>query len=336
MSDDEVGADEFQMIGAGGQGQLQFIKSDTPEAVAARIKAIVSRINSDYLYLGREIYKVYHRRMYLDLGYSTFDECMASEFGISKERADRVRRVWTKFIKELGVNPDRLDGVGFAKAFAMLPVVNSDNAGDLIDRAKNASSAKAFNEHVDLLKGKPKAVAKAKDNSASYEETTTDHSMPQPSPSGRLTVQPVEVIDQERPTKVTFNLYPSQREIIDAAIAEVTRNKTGGGLMAPNEALSHVALGFMADRLTRDGRPNAQVRFYLNWFERVYGGKFVWITNDEAVAVLTKAINEHPNLFPQQGKTVTVQEEISNEHPDDAPADRGDQDEEAQGQARRG
>jgi hypothetical protein len=255
--------------------------------------------------------------MYLEWGYSTFDECMAAKFGVSRERADRVRRVWTKFIKELGVNPDRLDGVGFAKAFAMLPVVTTENASDLIERAKNTKNVRAFNEHVDLLKGKPKALARAKESAASFEETTTD-TRSSATASGRLT--PVAtIIDEDRPTKVTFNLYPSQREIIDAAIAEVTKNKTGGGLMAPNEALSHVALGFMADRLTKDGRPNAQVRFYLNWFERVYGGKFVWLTSDEAAAVLTKAIEENPGLFPQQGKT-TIEEEIPNEHPDDAPA----------------
>jgi hypothetical protein len=318
---DGAGADEFQLIGAGGQGQLQFIKSDSPAAVAERIKAIVNRINSDYLHLGREIYKVFHRRMYLDLGYSTFDECMAAEFGISKERADRVRRVWTKFVKELCVKPEELDGVGFQRAFTLLPVVTTDNAHDLIARAKSVGSAKELQAHVDLLKGKPKALDHARDSAALVEETTTaDHPSPERSASGRLPT-PAPAVEQERPTKVTFNLYPSQREIVDAAIAEVQRNKTGGGLMAPNEALAHVALGFMADRLTRDERPNAQVRFYLNWFERVYGGKFVWITNDEAAAVLTKAIEEHSALFPQQGKT-TVQKETTDEHPDD-PAPGG-------------
>ena len=313
MDDEEVGADEFQLIGGTGNGQIQFIKSDSPDAIAERIFAIMRRINTDYLHLGREIYLVFWRKTYLKWGYSTFDECMAAKFGISRERADRVKRVWAKFIKDLGIKHELLEGVGFARAFAMLPIINSDNANDLIERAKNTRTAKAFNDHVDLLRGKPKAVAQVRETADLIEETTTEHNHPVASASGRLQVQPEET---ERPTKVTFNLYASQREIIDAAIQEVQRNKTGGGHMAPNEALAHVALGFLADRQTRDERPNAQVRFYLNGFERIYGGKFVWIVSDEAAQVLTKAIEEHPTLFPQQGSTAVNPEEIEDEHQD--------------------
>ena len=333
MDDEAVGADEFQMIGAGGQGQIQFLKSDSPEAVAERVFVILNTIDTSYLRLGYEFFKIYHRSMYIQYGFSTFDECMAEKFNVSRERADRVRRVWTKFIKELLLKTEQLDGVRFQRAFIMLPIVNSENALELIERAKTTRSTKAFNAHIDLLKGKPKAIAHARNTAHSIEEKTTEHTLPTTSASGRLQV--AEIDEEERPTKVTFNLYPSQREIIDAAIAEVTKNKTGGSLMAPNEALAHVALGFLSERLTQDQRPNAQVRFYLNWFERVYGGKFVWITSPEAASVLTKAIEDSPSLFPQQGKTtINPEEDGSDEHPDDDS--RGPEAEEGEGQADRG
>lgn len=99
--------------------------------------------------------------------------------------------------------------------------------------------------------------------------------------------------------RVTFKLHASQQEIVEAALDYVQRNKTAGHLLAPNECLAHVAMGFLADRQTRDQRPNAQLRLYLYWFERVFGGKFIWITSEEAIQVLSKAIHEHPDLFPE-------------------------------------
>jgi len=294
----------FQMIGASGVGQ---IADDDPSAVAERISAIVARINSDYLRLGREVYLVLHRRLFLKWGYSSFEECMSSKFGISRERAEQVRRVWAKFVKELRIPYESLDGIGFGKARLLLPIVNDSNVRGLIDKARAAPTIRELRDEVDLIRGKRKAVVQAKETSPQVAETEIRPAGPEeasrdPGPPGRSVI----VVPPERPTKVTFNLYPNQREIIDAAIRYVQTEKRSDIEMAPNEALAHVATGFLADRLTRDQRPNAQLRFYLYWFERVFGGKFIWITSEEAIQVLSKAIHEHPDLFPDQGKTDAV------------------------------
>lgn len=299
---------KFQLIGGGSQPS-GTIASESPEAVAERISAILSRINSDYLLLGREIYMVFHRRLYLQWGYSTFDECMAAKFGISRERSERVRRVWSKYVKELRIAYDDLAGVGFSKAHMLLPIVNADNVRGLIEKARTAQTVKDFKQEIDLIRGRRKAVERAKVDAPQVNETklepadTADVTSPAASETG-VVLEPAE-----RPTKVTFNLYPDQLEIVQAAIQEVQRNKRSDIEMAPNEALSHVALGFMAERLTKDKRPNAQIRFYMHWLERIYGGKLIWVTNDEAAAVLSKAVEEHGELFPQQGKTQVVHEE---------------------------
>lgn len=308
-------------------GELRIVRSDTPEAIRERVHAIVRHVNRAFISLGREIYMIFHRKLYLDWGYSTFDECVVDEFGISKEHADKLRRIWTKCVKELGLRPEQFDNIPYRSVYAMLPIINNENASVLIDRAKASETVKDFKEHLDLLRGKDHALDKARSSPGSMvEETITTIGRPTNEVNASVSeisdqVTPVDTSMDQKATRLTFNLYPSQLEIVNAAIQEVMRNKTTG--VAPNEALAHVALEFMHARMTKEGEPNALVRFYLRQMENIYGGKFVWFTNNEAVRLVSALIDEHPDLFEEQGTGKTRSSKESDDEHDGDPGRGG-------------
>lgn len=305
-------SDEFIVL----NDDLAVIPGDGADACRARIHAIMGRINEDYLHLGRELYMAFHRRYYMDWGYGSFDEAVSDVFGISRERADRVRRVWTRFVKDLGIDASELMGVKYARAYKLLGVIDGDNKSDLLHRARSMASWHAFSEHVDLLRGNERAIEAVKLSALKVEEREAENT----SISGRQA--PPSLDDDEadpvppprppeKPTRLSFNMYPSQLDVLNAAIAEVQREKPNA-VVAPNEALAHIATEFLAQRMSKSDEPNSNIRYYLRMFERHFGGKFVWFTNEDAVRVVSEAIDRHPEYF-SEGMTRDHQED-TDEH----------------------
>lgn len=269
---------------------------DAPSEVRKRLKQNKAKVDSAYIQMGRDLYLAYHRRFYQKWGYDTFTDYVEQEIGIAKTRAERLRRIWTKFVKQLKVPPAELAGVGFTNAFTMLPVIDSTNVYDWIDKAKD-SSWRELDLAVQAAKGPSKtaadkiktsggtATAKPTDDDPTYDDDGSDVGV------GAA----VDPKDSRRPW--TFRLYPSQFKVLDAAVAEARRTKPDE--MAENEALAHVATEFLASRMSKEEKPLVRLRFMLSVFENVYGGKFVWIKNEEAAAFLGEAMENRPDLFNQ-------------------------------------
>lgn len=318
-----MSADGFVVLNS----DLEVIPGDGAEACRHRIDAIVGRVDEDYIHLGRELYVAFHKRYYIDWQFGSFDDAVAALWGISRERADRVRRVWTKFVKELNIGSAELAQIRYARAYKLLGVIDADNKDELLQRARSMSWA-SFNEHVDLLRGNSRAIEALKVSALSVEERESENS----SISGR---QPAQSQDEsgpaapepERPTRMTFNLYPSQLEVLRAALAEVEREKAKA-VVAPNEALAHIATEFLAQRMSKSDEPNANIRYYLRMFERHFGGKFVWFTNADAVRVVSEAIDRHPEYFSEGMTRDQDQEDRNDEHA------RNDQDDDSRSRSR--
>jgi hypothetical protein len=252
--------------------------------------------------MGRDLYLAYHRRLSSGWGYDTFKDYVEKEVGIAKSRAERLRRIWTKYVKKLKVSPKLLEGVGFTNAFTMLPVVDSSNVHEWLDKAK-ASSWRELDLAVQLERSpSPAAVAalagagatvKAKtgadvaDTGMAFHET--DDTDLDESKSG----------DLRRPW--TFRMYPSQYKVVDAAVSEARRTKPDE--MAENEALAHVATEFLAARMSKEETPLVRLKFLMSTMEGVYGGKFVWIKNDAAAKFLTDSMESRPDLFDDVSTT---------------------------------
>ena len=112
---------------------------DAPSEVRKRLVEYKKAADTAYIQLGRDLYLAYHRRLFATWGYDTFTDYVEQELGIAKTRAERLRRIWTKYIKTLKVAPRELVGLGFTNAFTMLSVVDGSNVHDWIDKAKSMS-----------------------------------------------------------------------------------------------------------------------------------------------------------------------------------------------------
>jgi len=269
-------------------------KNDSPEEIRKRLKLNKDKVDSVYIQMGRDLYLAYHRRLYSKWGYDTFTDYVEQEIGIAKTRAERLRRIWTKYVRKLKVSPGQLQGLGFTNAFTMLSVVDSSNVHSWIKRAKDMAwrdldlavqATKSLSkEDADNVRASSPA-AKKLGIETDDDPPTEDGSEEEPLPPG----------DKRRAW--TFRLYPSQFKVVDAAIAEVKRTKKDE--MAENEALAHVATECLASRMSKEEKPLARLKFMLSVFEQVYGGKFVWIKNEAAAAFLGEAMESRPDLFDQ-------------------------------------
>jgi hypothetical protein len=262
--------------------------------VRKRLKANKAKVDSAYIQMGRDLYLAFHRRFYQKWGYDTFTDYVEQEVGIAKTRAERLRRIWTKFVKQLKVAPAELAGVGFTNAFTMLPVVDSTNVYDWIDEAKN-KSWRELDLAVRAAKGPSKAAADSITASTPKTPKAAPTAADDPTYEDDGSETPTDTKDARRPW--TFRLYPSQFKVVDAAVAEARRTKPDE--MAENEALAHVATEFLASRMSKEEKPLVRLKFMLSVFESVYGGKFVWIKNEDAAQFLGDAMDQRPDLFNQ-------------------------------------
>jgi hypothetical protein len=285
---------------------------DAPGEVRKRIRRLKKEVDSAYIQLGRDLYLVYHRRLFNNWGHDSFTDYVEMEVGISQSRADRLRRIWTVFIKQLGLKPAKLSGVGYTNAHVLLTlvgkkVIDEKNIGKWLEEAKT----KSYRElEQAATKAKSASAAAALESAGVPVETVH----PAPTDPGDSSVTDANLDDvvgdppsasEDVPTEdpsdprrgMKFRLHPSQYKVVDAAIAEAKRSKPEE--MADNEALANVATEFLAARMSKEEKPLARVSFILSTLEGCYGGKFVWIKDDEAATVLAEAMNQHPDLFDQ-------------------------------------
>lgn len=273
---------------------------DSPNEVRKRLAQYKKVADGAYIQMGRDLYLAYHRRLFAKWGYDTFTDYVEQELGIAKTRAERLRRIWTKYIKTLKVAPKELQAVGFTNAFTMLQVVNETNVYNWIDKASKMSW-RELDLAVQAAKGpSKKAVEELAATGSPVKTTGTDVA-----DTGMAYHDDEATEDEGKPGDKrrawTFRMYPSQYKVVDAAVSEARRTKPAE--MAENEALAHVATEFLASRMSKEETPLVRLKFLMTTMEQVYGGKFVWIKNETAAAFLSEAMDSRPDLFVDPAPT---------------------------------
>jgi len=251
---------------------------DEPEEIRRRLRASKRAIDETYIQMGRDLYLVYHRRLFVQWGHDTFDDFAENEMKISRKRAERVRLIWTHFIKECGLKPSELSGLGYTCANELRGATDSSNVKRRIKSAKDLSW-RALRRKIAKWKEPPKDVTD--DMPKATDDESADDTTPLTAADGR--------------TALGFKLYPSQQKVVQAALDEVSRGKPNE--MAPNEALANIATEFLASRMSKEEEPVTRCRYMLSTLERVYGGKIIWIPNDKAAEALAQYMEKHPDLF---------------------------------------
>jgi hypothetical protein len=272
--------------------------------VRKRVRRLKKEIDSSYIQLGKDFYLIYHRRLYQKWGFDSFTDYVEEEVGMAKQRAERCRRIWTKFVKECGVKPKELDGIGYTNALLLLSVVKSDNVKKWIDTAKGIKRDefdKVVSREPLSYRDLETAIAAAKSPSASaVADLPVAGVVPEPDP---VPAQTDDTPGSSLPPvpagrrRLAVNCHPSQYKVIDAAISEAKRTKPEE--MAENEALAHVATEFLAARMSKEEKPLVRVQFLLANLETSYGGKFVWVNDPAAATFLGDCMKQRPDLFSE-------------------------------------
>lgn len=78
---------------------------------------------------------------YLELGYESFGKYVFDNFGKSESWAKKLIQIHTKFVVSLGRSPEELQSIGFGKLGKLASIVDTDNADQILDDAKNMTQS---------------------------------------------------------------------------------------------------------------------------------------------------------------------------------------------------
>ena len=100
------------------------------------LEADRSRSNSSLLH-AQALYELQDK--YAELGYESFGEYVFENFGKSLAWAKKLIQIHLKFVVTLGRDQQELLDIGFGKLSKLASVVDTDNADEILEKAKNMS-----------------------------------------------------------------------------------------------------------------------------------------------------------------------------------------------------
>lgn len=251
---------------------LSVIPADeSPGAIRERVPMLKARIDFDYMRLAKDIWLIYSNSLYLEWGYETFDDYIVAEFDASRDRADRLRRLWSRLVIDAGIAPKQLEGLSYTNAQVVAQVVRRETAGEWLSLGKTLTY-RALQAKVDATK--PVAAVITPSASSAV-------------PSAPLTLAPAA-------RKYVFYLHEDQAKVLDEAMLAAERAAKSS---KDGHKLSCIALEFLAARTTREGTNEGRLRFYMRHLETIYGGSLIHVLSPKGFDALRAVIEANPELF---------------------------------------
>jgi hypothetical protein len=253
---------------------------DSPDAIRQRIPQIRAITELSYMQLARDLWSVFHRKLYTDWGFESFDHYVRHEVGISKDRSYRLRRIFSVFVMKCDIPPATLNVLGRSKAERLLPFVTKKNAHDWVSRAQKMTYDELLTE---IETEKAKQVS------------------PDPAPSAEVeppsTVSPVRLTKPPREGFVERKFYlPEDSDtLLTESLGEAQRITKSA---SDSFNLSCILQHFLAHRLTQEGKDDGRLGWFMRNMERVYGVRLIRVKDtDEAWGILQGAVESRPDLF---------------------------------------
>jgi hypothetical protein len=285
---------------------------NSPAAIRARIPILKQITEQCYMRLARDLWECYHRKLYIGFGFSTFDDYVATEVGISKDRSYKLRRIFSVLVLKCDIKPKEIEAAERSRVEMILGVVNRENARDWLTRAKTLPY-KALRNQLTRERAKRKSSRPA----------ATAPDKPHPTTPVRIACEGTEGAAENATMEYqtrTFRLPDDADTLLTEALAvaqRVTRSHSD------NFNLACIVQQFLSHNLTVEGKDDGRRGYFQRWMEEIYGGHFVHVRNEEAWAVLANAVDKHPHLFG------TGEREDPNDHRySDSDDDETDEDDE--------
>jgi hypothetical protein len=271
-----------------------------------RIRAAKIAVDRDYLRLGRELYIAFSTGKYKEEGFSSFDDYAISR-GVEAGRANRLRRVFKKFSKDLGIPFVQLLDLGYERVKAIERVIDRGGKAYWLKKAAELSYPDLV-RHVKekapphrrrkIIKNAPvqKNVYEPEDAAKLIASIKDDRMKPSADGSG---VSGDDVIHVR-----TLYLIGDQNTVFETAIENMER-RTGSQKIG--YLLTSALMEFLFHEATRGLKDDKRMSYYMSVLERRYGGKLLWV-HDKKVAAKLAAMIEDAEEEVQAEKEAREQE----------------------------
>lgn len=262
-------------------------EGDSPAEIRERVKVLKGVTERCYMRLAHDLWKCYHRQLYVDFGYDTFDDYVADEVGISRDRAHKLRRIYAILHLKCEIPTREIEEAERGRVELILSVVDRTNARDWLTRAKTLPYKSLQNK-----------LAEVRTRRAESGPAPTSPITPLPQPpiqvSGDSPRAPVvkPAPPDQKFVKRTFRLPEDGDALLTEAIGVAQRITKSH---SDTFNLICIVQQFLAHNLTLEGKKDPRKDYWLRWMEEIYGGHFIHIKDEAGWDVLRKALEDPAN-----------------------------------------
>lgn len=283
----------------------ELLLDEDPSDIRERAKGLAKTMDQSGVLLGWTFYLIYYKRLYKNWGYETFNDYVFNEIGDTESTAKRRINLAKKYIKELGIDKEKLAGIGYTRAAMISSVIKTTNADGWLNKAKT-STLKDLRVAIDEEKLKnpklrvrkitnlpaiPDPLALTDDKTITVDVPTTD-----PAITNEPTLlKPADIASDANdvPLKKIFYLYEGQLRLLNTALEVMERSTSSA---KEGENLSKILQVFLANANT-DAKYNSDTPIAeMRSFEENHGGKLVWFKTDGSIKEIREILKKNADI----------------------------------------
>ena len=116
------------------------------DEVRLSLQELSDRMTRDHIEMGCLLWEVDRNEYLREWGYDSFIEYVEGELDFKRRKAEYLRRLYDRFVVELGIDKQRLLDIKWTKASLIEPVVDENNVDQWLSRAVNTPYAQLARE----------------------------------------------------------------------------------------------------------------------------------------------------------------------------------------------
>lgn len=277
------------------------LSGSEPDVVRQRLRLRCALIDKHYLDMGMDLHYAHSRKLYLNWKYESMEQFVYSELGRSADWLKAMIEVWSKFKEDLAIPHEEFEGIGYTKIKEIRKVVNKNNVYEWLDvaRKNNMKGLKrALKTHYNSLCKKPVDAVVTR---------PVDEATGQPivnlaeAPIVSNEKDPRTLQNEDDFVKVMLSLAPEQFRLYNQVLMQMQAET---GSIKDGHNLCMALMEFLMTRESQLGtKEEDRPTLWMRAFEQRFGGKLVWIKNEEQADFLRAAIESNKTIFDEGAMT---------------------------------
>jgi len=120
--------------------------------IRQRVKDLMKTLTSSFFELGQLLYEIRFANMFLDWGYSSFEEYTEMEIGYKRRAAEHHIEIWEELHQKRGIPEERIAHIGWSKVRTIMPVVKESNNKRTLEKWLKRAETHSRRELATLIK----------------------------------------------------------------------------------------------------------------------------------------------------------------------------------------